>query len=242
MMKCLRETNVDNNAVGWYQSAYFGSYLEISVIESQFNYQSNIAKSVVIIFDPRGNNDSMSLRAYRLTQKFMDIYREKKFTAETLLRSNLTFNQIFEEVPISVRNGPLVNALLYDLQGSFQSPLMEQLSVVNDVFLERNIEFMIDSVDNVVNKQQMYLKNISRIQLQQQQYLNKKKAEAQHRIAIGEPPLPEEDLSQNPLFKPQAEASRLDALLVTNQIDTYCKQINQFAGQMFPKLFLSYDM
>ena len=42
--------------------------------------------------------------------------------------------------------------------------------------------------------------------------------------------------------KPQAEASRLDALLVTNQIDTYCKQINQFAGQMFPKLFLSYDM
>lgn len=27
MMKCLREVNIDNNTVGWYQSAYLGSFL-----------------------------------------------------------------------------------------------------------------------------------------------------------------------------------------------------------------------
>jgi hypothetical protein len=26
MMRCLREINVDNNTVGWYQSTYLGSY------------------------------------------------------------------------------------------------------------------------------------------------------------------------------------------------------------------------
>lgn len=178
MMRCLRETNADNNAVGWYQSSYFGSHLEASVIDSQFSYQTNIAKSVVIIYDPsRSNQGAMCLRAYRLTKKFMDVYREKKFTAENMLKANLSFNNIFEEVPITVRNGPLVNALLYDLADAFKAPLVEQLSIVNDLYLERNIEFMIDSVDNMISEQykyQGYLKHVARIQQQQQQYLAKK--------------------------------------------------------------------
>jgi len=51
--------------------------------------------------------------------------------------------------------------------------------------------------------------------------------------------MPEEDLSQNPAFKPLNEPSKLDSLLITNQIENYCKQINQHAGQSFGKLFLT---
>ena len=39
MMRCLREVNVDNNTVGWYQSTYFSSFIDDSCIETQFNYQ-----------------------------------------------------------------------------------------------------------------------------------------------------------------------------------------------------------
>ena len=39
MMQCLREVNVDNNTVGWYQSTYFSSFIDDSCIDTQFNYQ-----------------------------------------------------------------------------------------------------------------------------------------------------------------------------------------------------------
>ena len=35
MMRCLREVNVDNNTVGWYQSTYFSSFIDESCIETQ---------------------------------------------------------------------------------------------------------------------------------------------------------------------------------------------------------------
>jgi len=41
MMQCLREVNVDNNTVGWYQSTYFSSFIDDSCIDTQFNYQAS---------------------------------------------------------------------------------------------------------------------------------------------------------------------------------------------------------
>ena len=54
----------------------------------------------------------------------------------------------------------------------------------------------------------------------------------------GEEPRPEEDTSTNPLFKPIPAPSRLESLLIANQMQAYCQQINQFTGQSFAKLFL----
>jgi hypothetical protein len=33
------QVNVDNNTVGWYQSTYLGSFLNETMIETQFTYQ-----------------------------------------------------------------------------------------------------------------------------------------------------------------------------------------------------------
>jgi len=79
----------------------------------------------------------------------------------------------------------------------------------------------------------------------------KQKAENQARIRAGQEPLAEEDVSQ--MFKPPTQVkslvivtyelmrekpSRLDALLLTAQLNTYTRQINQFAGSALAKLFL----
>ncbi|CAK9170625.1 unnamed protein product [Ilex paraguariensis] len=63
------------------------------------------------------------------------------------------------------------------------------------------------------------------------------RAENMARKATGEDPLPEEDPS-NLVFKPIPEPSRLDSFLITNQISTYCNQINGVAGQSFSRLYL----
>jgi len=62
------------------------------------------------------------------------------------------------------------------------------------------------------------------------------KFENAQRAQRGEPPLPLDDFQ---ITLDQPEPSRIETLLVTRQIDAYCRQVNQFAGQAFSKLFLT---
>ena len=50
MMRNLRHVNVDHLHVGWYQSTYFGSFINRALLDSQFNYQHSIEESVVLIY------------------------------------------------------------------------------------------------------------------------------------------------------------------------------------------------
>ena len=50
MMRNLRHVNVDHLHVGWYQSTYYGMYLNKALLDSQFNYQHSIEESIVLIY------------------------------------------------------------------------------------------------------------------------------------------------------------------------------------------------
>ncbi|PPS01480.1 hypothetical protein GOBAR_AA19199 [Gossypium barbadense] len=83
MMRCLREVNVDNNTVGWYQSTILGSYQTVELIETFMNYQENIRRCVCIIYDPsRSNQGVLALKALKLSDSFMELYRANSFTGE----------------------------------------------------------------------------------------------------------------------------------------------------------------
>ena len=53
MMRRLRAVNVDHLHVGWYQSTYLGSFVNKTLLDSQFSYQSSIEESVVLIYGER---------------------------------------------------------------------------------------------------------------------------------------------------------------------------------------------
>ena len=38
------------------------------------------------------------------------------------------------------------------------------------------------------------------------------------------------------------QPSRLESLLIANQMQAYCQQVNQFTGQSFAKLFLMHGL
>ena len=83
MMKALREVNVDNNVVGWYQSTYLGSYCTRDTILHQFEFQENLPNCVVLIYDGvRTAQGQLALKALRLTDSFCDAFRAKRITAE----------------------------------------------------------------------------------------------------------------------------------------------------------------
>lgn len=239
MMRCLREVNVDNNTVGWYSSSFLGSIPNESAVETQFNYQEKIQNSVMIVYDhTKISYGNLSFKAFRLTSSFMKLYQSQKFTRENLKKENLDHKKIFEEIPVKIHNSLLVTALLLQLQESeiIDSDLT-QLSISSNAYLEKNLEFLIEKLDELSNEQnklQYYQRNVQKQQIQQAAWLQKRKAENAVRKENNQELLPEED----PNFKPIPEHSRLESLLITNQMDNYCKSINNFTGNNISKLFL----
>merc|ERR1712216_757838 len=176
MMRCLREINVDNNTVGWYQSTYLGSYLNETMIETQFNYQDHIKNGVCIVYDPlKTQQGSLSLRAIRLTPSFMDMYRAGSFSADQLAKAELTSSDIFQEVPIRLHNTALIRALLYDYDSTMKlSTDFDRLNLTTNPFLEKNLEFLIECIDDLgveLNKFQYHQRNVQRIRQQQDSFL-----------------------------------------------------------------------
>ncbi|KAL9297411.1 hypothetical protein ACSQ67_023307 [Phaseolus vulgaris] len=243
MMRCLREVNVDNNTVGWYQSTLLGSFQTVELIETFMNYQENIRRCVCIIYDPsRSDQGVLALKALKLSDSFMELYRSNNFTGEKLREKNLSWVDIFEEIPIKVSNSALISAFMTELEPD--TPVTQcdydRLQLSTSSLMERNTEFLIECMDDLSLEQQkfqFYYRSLSRQQAQQQAWLQKRRAENMARKAAGEEPLPEEDPS-NPVFKPLPEPSRLESFLITNQISNYCNQINGVSGQSFNRLYL----
>ncbi|KAB5527570.1 hypothetical protein DKX38_021417 [Salix brachista] len=246
MMRCLREVNVDNNTVGWYQSMLFGCFQTVELIETFMNYQENIKRCVCIIYDPsRANQGVLALKALKLSDSFMDLYRSNNFTGEKLREKNLSWVDIFEEIPIKVSNSALISAFMTELEDD--TPVTQcdydRLQLSTSPYLERNVEFLIECMDDLSIEQQKfqyYYRNLSRQQAQQQAWLQKRRSENMSRKAAGEEPLPEEDPS-NPVFKPILEPSRLDSFLITNQMANYCNQINGYVTDLKDRL-ISYPV
>lgn len=251
MLKCLREVNVDHHQVGWYQTTVLGAHLTSDMIQRQYEYQKQIEESVVLIYDPvRTAQGSLSLRAYRLSKQFMETWEGKDFSSKTLKRNKITFENVFKEVPVVIRTSHLARALLHELgqeqlrprKGKEQKHDFEQLDITSNSFLERNVRSLMDCVDELGNESQkfnFYMRNVQRQEQAKKLHLDKRKVQNAELKEAGKEELPDEDLSNNPLFKPAPAPSRLESLLITGQINHYCDQIAQFASSNYGKLFLA---
>jgi translation initiation factor 3 subunit H len=273
MMRCLREVNVDNNTVGWYQSTYLGSYQTTVLIDTFLNYQvsytgrgltlyaswplaerndepaqctnhssdplylfvfdqENIKRCVCLVYDPhRSGQGVLALKALKLTDSFMEVYRAGSVTADALAKGNISWQDIFEEIPISISNSTLHSVLMQEIESDAAANQadFDRLVLSTNPYLEKNLEFLSECLDDLQVEQQkisFYNRNAARQQQQQAQWLQKRRAENFQRRAGGEEPLPEEDIN-NPIFKALSEPSKLDSLLITNQINNYCNQINK---------------
>jgi translation initiation factor 3 subunit H len=93
-------------------------------------------------------------------------------------------------------------------------------------------------MDDLASEQQkvaFYQRNISRQQLQQAQWLQKRKQENAQRKAAGLEALPEEDENA---AKGVTEPSRLEGFLIANQVNQYVDQIQEFGQASLQKLYL----
>lgn len=242
MMKKLRNVNVDHLHVGWYQSTYFGMYLNKALLDSQFNYQNSIEESIVLIYDPlRTSKGHLSLKALRLTKQMMQLYSERDFSAEAVKKSNVNFESLFDEIPIVVKNSHLVNSLCCELEDlAPDANKYNFLDLATGSVLEKNLRLLMECVDEMsqdANRYVNFQRQLAKQTQAKQQYIEKRKHENAMRKQRNEAPLPDEDI--NKIFKPLQAPPRLEALLWASQISCYTDQITEFATQSFGKLFMA---
>eukprot|EP00048_Salpingoeca_helianthica_P015984 m.229778 g.229778 ORF g.229778 m.229778 type:complete len:321 (+) comp17825_c0_seq1:29-991(+) len=244
MIRNLRYVNTDHLQVGWYQVVAHGAFLtEVSIL-TQIDYQQMTPSSVILIYDPvRTAHGALSFQAYRITERFTSIFQDEEVTFERIRDEGLSFSDVLVEVPLTMRTSHLSRAMLEDLRVDLkQSETFDHLELSTHVVLEKNVRLIIDRVDELLNESQKfqnYQRNYLRQQQQRSLQLEKRKEENQVRQQQGLPPLADDDITSNPIYKPPPPFSCLSSLLISSQITRYCSQVSQFASQSFGKLYLA---
>lgn len=158
-----------------------------------------------------------------------------------LAAAKVNSTNVFQELPIKLHNSQLVMALLLELEEGEDAAIETQAAsfeMTGGPFLEKHVELLVDGIDELSNesyKLQFYERNVQRQKLLQQQAMAaKRKADGRERTQEEL----DEELAANPAFKPIQPPSRLDSLLVSNQISHYCDQVNHLAAQSLSKLYL----
>ena len=214
MMRMLREVNVDNNCVGWYQSMYLGIYSNSSVLENQFSYQTDLSPNAIcVLYDPlQTANGSFILKAFRLTEQCLEL-------KQTGRNDFLHPSQIFEELPVTCTNPKLAQALLKEYQPNLNDIALDRLDLSTHPYLEKHLEFLCGWVDELSAEQHKF------------QYYTRHLARNKNKDAVAANKAEAWNASEAP--------KRMESLLVTNQIRNYCDQMDKFADGGLTKLFLA---
>ncbi|KAH3674174.1 hypothetical protein WICMUC_003415 [Wickerhamomyces mucosus] len=171
LLTSLKETQVSAQLLGWYQTSQSGKFITDAVIETLAYAQLKTSpNTVLIIHDPsKASYGILNLKAFRLSKAFLETYIENKFTVENLNKNELTYNNIFEELPVSIHNNHLISLYLSQSGDSNKfdtSSSLESSSIKNKITLN-NIENLLESVDELQNF--YYQLNRKKQQQQQQQ-------------------------------------------------------------------------
>jgi len=243
MMRRLRQVNVDHQHVGWYQSSQFGNFLSTQLLESQFSYQTSIEESVCLVFDTaKTATGFLSVKAYRMTKEAIKMFKEGDFTPDAIKDLHISYETMFTQVPIVVKNSHLMNALMLEMQEQLTLDVggTQFLDLGTAHTLETELRAMMDAVDELNQESIKFNKHQNMVLKQYQEktrWIQKRQLENQARSTRGEEPLPDDDLSK--MFKIPTAPSRLNPLILSGTISHKADEVSEFCSQSLGKLFLT---
>jgi translation initiation factor 3 subunit H len=242
MLRCMREINVDNNMVGWYQSSVSGSYQVLEIIDTFISSLESLERCICIVYDVTcALTGTQGVKAIRLADSFIEAYREGPLTIEKVKAKGISWDEVFVEIPITIHNSPLAVALMHEIKTplSLTQIDLDRLSMDASPLFEKNLEFLKECIDELNTEQMKLTHHHAEMRMLHQKMMQWKLArrnENQQRRILGEEPLPE-DPPENEFRKPQ-EPSQLDSLLLANQMDSYAAQISSTGAQSLERLVL----
>lgn len=241
MMKMLRDVNMDNNCVGWYQSINMGTICTNDVVSYQFNYQSAedlSANSIVIFYDTTlSRRGDISLKAFRLSEKFMKMRKtnESKFIKPA---------DILEELPVTIRTVGHASAFvrcLEDVSAKESDCTFDALDMSNtESYIEKHIETVCSWTDDILNQQglfQSFARANSKLRQEQIRWLKRRLEDNLEKKQQGEPES-STDLVDSGIVIPELNG-RNDHLLMLAQVDRYTQQLQSHVAASLQKVNLT---
>ncbi|ORZ36387.1 hypothetical protein BCR44DRAFT_42845 [Catenaria anguillulae PL171] len=226
MLKRLRQVNADANTVGWYHSSPLSNFLHHTWIATQSDFQATITNSVVLEYDPLASQTgALSLRAFRLTEAFIKLYKGKprsSITSDAVTRAGLLDEGLLEELPVSIRNSHLVSALLYAHNLTAHTVAAPMPGVDRASYTAKHAEALLNTLENYSTEQtrysgwnRVYQREKARIEL----LTNRKRQEN---------PDEADEMKKAMSAKLPNEPPKLDSLLIGHQIDQHAAVVEGF--------------
>lgn len=148
----LKELNSAEQLLGWYQSSISGKFITDSLLEAlAYGQLRQSANAIVLVHDQvKAKYGVLSLRAFRLTKNFLEAYIANDFSVESLNSHQLSFDKIFEELPVQIHNNHLVSLYLAqkDVDHFTSTTTLESTQLKTQATLA-NVESLIESVDDL---------------------------------------------------------------------------------------------
>lgn len=227
MITNLGHINIDSEVVGWYTSTFMSSFFSLQLILSQYTYQETLGgNSFVMVIDSfalaRGK---LNLKAYRLSQQFVELFHDKKININDLQTQKFDSSMIFEEIPIFLSMDEMAQALLH--QCGIISLLKEKATPTPDpvTALEKNMEQLVENMDVVINERRDYITQMRQASKQKQQkneWLSARIEENRLRSEMGDDLLPEEE---DPVLSQVMENDRVEPLVEYCVMKDFCGRL-----------------
>jgi translation initiation factor 3 subunit H len=242
MMKMLRDVNIDNNCIGWYQSMNMGTICTSDVVSYLYSYQSSeelSENSIVIFYDTTlSRRGDLVLKAFRLSKKFMELRRAK--ASNQFIRPN----EILEELPLKIRTIGHASAYVRCLQDTHHTQIDCEFESLNmqqvDTVVEKHLETMSTWFDDILSQQtgfQQYAKTHFKTRQEQIRWLTRriednleKREQGEKELSLKLDDFPGKSLPELP--------GRSDHLLVLAQLERYSQQLNDHVNSSLQKLTL----
>ncbi|PVU86704.1 hypothetical protein BB560_006459 [Smittium megazygosporum] len=147
MINFMQEVNMESSIIGWYTSSRISNFFQKSVVESQLSYQdSPTSSAITLLYDPeRSEQGTLSLRAFRLSDKFLELKNKNNITTLDLIASEISYKDIFTELPLSIKNSSLTSVLVKEMQSGRINCHDCSVSGTSDQVLQKKAQALLEN-------------------------------------------------------------------------------------------------
>jgi translation initiation factor 3 subunit H len=245
MLKRFRQMNIDYELVGFYESHAHGACFNKQLVEDMFEYQSTLEDAVVLIYDPVSTcQGSLALKAYRLSKTAMELcYTD--LSPEAVKKAGLTYSNMFEELPVIIKNSHLINVLLaelaYSRPNTFSPPSLEIGADRSLARCMRQSMFDVEALNRTINEYNKYTQNKGRSQGVLDSLVQKRQLENENRRERGEPPLPVniQELKSSIKWPVLQGDGMLNAFLAAREVSANVEHALQVSKETLGKLHVA---
>ena len=201
------ELQIDENPVGWYRTMQFGNFGMKELCSGCYSWQQTLKAAIVILYDP--------IQSHNMGQLSVEAYRVTPEYDQLINnpQKKLPQTNLLQKLNVEVTNPGLMTSLLWKMQDVANFNSIPFDFAKSAPFIEKKLHVLGNEVDSLSNNLDKFKRH----------YFSKTIDTRQDRRRRGG----KDD---------DEEVDRIGTLLSTQQISSFCDQINQFCKENNNKL------